>query len=337
MTRARDTADTQDNSGGAVAPFVAGKNFQINGGFDIWQRGTTLNAVSHSTYTADQWIAVTDSIGTVNITQQNIAAQGLGVNDCMRVEKSAGASQRVVMVSVPEGALSCVGKTVTLSGYLRKGSALTSNVTVDIGTRATRYGTQYDGIVSSTISNASLNSSTFTKFSYSFNVTTTTSTNSANLFELEILYTQAGGANVYLEIAAIQIEVGSAATPFSRAGGTLAGELAACQRYYWRYTAATASGNYMPFGMGHAVDANNARFMFQYPVSVRATPTLTFTAASTFQKSYGTSFTSIATAEVGRNSTSVDVVKTGEFAANQAVLVSAAGNQTAYIEVSAEI
>jgi len=282
MTRSRDTADTQDNLGGAVAPFVAGKNFQINGGFDIWQRGTTLNNVTHSTYTADQWVIVTDSIGTVNITQQNIAAQGLNSTYCMRVEKSAGASNRVVMVSVPEGALNCVGKTVTLSGYLRKGSALTSDVKVDIGTRVTRYGTQYDGIVQSTINNASLNSSTFTKFSYSFNVTTTTSTNNANLFELEILYTQAGGANVYLEIAAIQIEVGTVATPFARAGGSIGGELALCQRYYTTsiptgYTITDFSG--MNPGSSSAIgwcspgSSNDIFTTIQYPVPMRTTPT----------------------------------------------------------------
>jgi len=42
MTRARDVADTQDNTGGAVAPVVSGKNFAINGGFDIAQRGTSF-------------------------------------------------------------------------------------------------------------------------------------------------------------------------------------------------------------------------------------------------------------------------------------------------------
>ncbi len=234
MTRSRDVADTQDNLGGAVAPFVAGKNFQINGGFDIWQRGTTINNASHNTYTADQWVVVTDSIGTVNLTQQNISAQGLNSTYAMRVEKSAGASNRVVMISVPEGALNCVGKTVTVSGYLRKGAGLTSNVGIDIGTRVTRFGTQYDAAPNTVISNASLNTSTFTKFSISFNVTTATSTNNANLFELEIYYTQAGGANVFLEIAAIQIEVGSVATPFSRAGGSIGGEFALCQRYYQR-------------------------------------------------------------------------------------------------------
>ncbi len=35
MSRSRNVADTQDNNGGAVPPFAAGKNKIINGDFNI--------------------------------------------------------------------------------------------------------------------------------------------------------------------------------------------------------------------------------------------------------------------------------------------------------------
>ena len=57
MTRAYNTATTQQNTGGAVAGVTAGKNAVINGGMDVWQRGTSV-AVSGAyalTYAADRW------------------------------------------------------------------------------------------------------------------------------------------------------------------------------------------------------------------------------------------------------------------------------------------
>jgi hypothetical protein len=44
--------------------------------------------------------------------------------------------------------------------------------------------------------------------------------------------TRTVAANSYVQVAQLQLEAGSNATTFSRAGGNIQGELAACQRYY---------------------------------------------------------------------------------------------------------
>jgi hypothetical protein len=92
----------------------------------------------------------------------------------------------------------------------------------------------------------------------------------------------------------------------------------------------------MPFGAGHGIDSNNARAYFSYPVPMRVSPAISFSAASTFQKSYGTAMTSISSGEIGISSLSFNVVKTSEFAFNQGILITAANNKTAYMEISAE-
>jgi hypothetical protein len=270
MTRSRDVADSQDNLGGAVAPVVSGKNLIINGGFDIWQRGTTFNNAQTLDYTTDRWFAYNDSVNTVNITQQNIASSGLGVRYAMRVERSSG-SARWTMINMTEGALSLIGKTVTFSGYIRKGSGLTSSVNIDCGTRAVKYGSQYDGMTTISLSAANLSTTTWTKFSGTFNITTATSTNNADFFEIEITgASQAGATGAYFELAALQLEIGSVATPFARAGGSIGGELALCQRYYYRESGTAGS---VTTGYGNAYSSVNFYSILKPKATMRIAPT----------------------------------------------------------------
>jgi hypothetical protein len=64
--------------------------------------------------------------------------------------------------------------------------------------------------------------------------------------------------------------VGSVATPFARAGGTIQGELAACQRYYYGVSASTA------LGIGEVRNASTAYAVIKLPVTMRVVPTCTF-------------------------------------------------------------
>jgi hypothetical protein len=67
-------------------------------------------------------------------------------------------------------------------------------------------------------------------------------------------------------------------------GGTIQGELAACQRYYQRIV---AGQNYYRFSVGQNVSATQAGFVVPFRTSMRTIPT--FSASGNFESVEGTS------------------------------------------------
>jgi hypothetical protein len=307
----------------------------INGGFDSWQRGTVIASAAHNTYTADQWININDSIGAMNISRQDIFSQELGLRYAARFEKSSGASNRFVFINMSEGALSCVGKQVTLSFWIRKGPSLTSGINVSIGTRTVRYGPVYNN-GDFAISNNQMNSGTFTRFTSTFNITSATSAVGADLFELEFSAIQAGGSGVYFDIAGVQLEVGNIATSFSRAGGTIAGEIAACQRYFERI----GQNAYSPYGTGLCGSSTTARVNVTCQPK-RANVSVSYGAANTFEvwnsAFAGVSVASISSVAVNKSQVNVGItVASGLVAGNSTILIDGSTGNS-YIDFSAEL
>jgi hypothetical protein len=109
--------------------------------------------------------------------------------------------------------------------------------------------------------------STTTRVSYTVTLPTNT-----NQIAVIFYYTPSGtaGANEWGQVEGVQLEAGSVATPFSRAGGTLQGELAACQRYYFK------GGN---SSAGVFSNTNTGRWSVFFPVEMRTAPTITAIAA----------------------------------------------------------
>ena len=87
--------------------------------------------------------------------------------------------------------------------------------------------------------------------------------------------------NVTIDIWGVQVETGATATAFQTASGSIAGELALCQRYLPALNYGTANGYWGPAFM-YSSTGGVATIPFQ--VTPRVAPTgITATAGSTFQ------------------------------------------------------
>jgi hypothetical protein len=136
----------------------------------------------------------------------------------------------------------------------------------------------------------------------------------------------------------IQLEEGSSATPFSRAAGTLQGELAACQRYYYRIGSETA---FQRFQLLTAQNATTSQGIMSFPVTMRAAPTsIEFSALATLGLSDGVGGTITPTAitldQPNTKNTNLSVGGTGMTAFRNYYLI-ASNNATAFIGVSSEL
>jgi hypothetical protein len=73
------------------------------------------------------------------------------------------------------------------------------------------------------------------------------------------------------DVTGVQLEIGSTATQFSRTGGTIQGELAQCQRYYWRNTGVTGgTGQIGP--LGRNTGTTTAQYVLIPSVTMRRVP-----------------------------------------------------------------
>jgi hypothetical protein len=216
--------------------YAAGKNKIINGDFGIWQRGTSFTLVSGvGAYTADRFSCYNENVGGSAIvsrqafTPATAPVAGYEGQYFLRWTQTAGTSSaNGVITQNIEDVRTYAGQTVTLSYWAKADASRTVTVAYE------QYmGASGSGYVNATITTQALTTS-WVRYTHTFAVPSLSGkTLGANSY-LAMQWKPPTNTTQTIDIWGVQLEAGSTATAFQTATGTLQGELAACQRYYYR-------------------------------------------------------------------------------------------------------
>jgi hypothetical protein len=319
----------------------SGKNAIINGGMDIWARGTSFTATG--VYTADRWFTGTNSGQTLTRQTTSDTTNLPTIQYCLRASRNSGTSNlNIVGIAQSietQNSIRFAGQAVTLSFYARKGANLSGTFTATLysgtGTDQRRdFGAGFTGEATVATSSPTLTTG-WVRYTISGTVASTATELAALLYFVPV---GTAGAADYIEVTGVQLELGTVTT-FARTGSGIQGELAACQRYYWRQTG--DSGNtYTPFGVGFVTTTTNAYIYIQNPVPMRIAPASVDYSTLTYNN-YGLTLytvTSVAfTANrAGTNGSVITIGASGMFG-GQGGFLTGNGSASAYLGFSAEL
>jgi hypothetical protein len=254
------------------APFVAGKNKIINGDFGVWQRGTSITGTGTETYSADRFLWVGDGSGGT----RTFSRQTMGYGDIAGYEypyffrfnqsvAGTGASYNYICQRI-ESATTFAGQTVTFSFWAKA----SSTTTLPAIYARQRFGSGGSAETSTTVASSISVTTSWQRFTYSFTVPSISGKTVGTGSYLTMDVYHPINATFTVDTFGWQLEGGSSATNFSTATQTIQGELAACQRYYWRFI----DGSNQWISTGSYYNAGQLEWVFRFPTPMRTAPTL---------------------------------------------------------------
>jgi len=269
------------------AQFAAAKNKIINGDFGVNQRAFTSNTTDN-TYNFDRWVQNNGgSSGTLTVTPQTFtpgAAPVAGYEGSTYVQcvTAAGAavntyaqySQKI------EDVRTFAGQTVTAS-FWAKATSGTPKVAVIVRQNFGSGGSPSSQV--ETLAGSPTISTSWTRYTVTFTVPSISgkTIGTAGDSNLQFLLWISAGSdfnartgsiglqNNTFQFWGVQLENAQTASNFQTATGTKQGELAACQRYYFRISGNTGDR----LAIGNNSGTTNSEVTTFFPVQMRVAPT----------------------------------------------------------------
>jgi len=321
------------------------RNKLINGGFDIWQRGTSQTS---SGYGSDDRWSNSHNGSTKTASQQTFTLGQTDVPNNPRywsrtvVTSSAGTGNYVLKNQAIESVFTLAGQTATLSFWAKAdaskniavefaqsfgtgGSPSSYNTGIGVTTCALttswKYFTVTVSIPSITGKTLGTNNDHFLQVLFWFDAGSTFNSRTNSL----------GQQSGTFDIAQVQLEAGSAATPFEVRPIGL--ELSLCQRYYQVLPVSTAG----PVGVVESTTTSLHYWFFQVPFRSN---TISCSSSGSFEVRRGgfaSSAVSAITFETVAQSSTRFLVTSSSLTVGQCVALASTSSSIVYLSASAEL
>jgi hypothetical protein len=317
---------------------LSNRNLIINGAMQIAQRNTSVTGITSADYyTVDRWKSEPSSAGTWTMNVESSGPTNTEFRKsanviCTTADSSLSASDYFVFSQRIEGQ--------NLQG-IKKGTSEAESLTVSFWVKSGNTGTYicefYDNDNTRQISKSytidaadtwekktltvpsdttgQLDDNNATSFilyfwlaagtdftSGALNDTAWASSTNTNRAVGQLNLANATGN--YWAVTGVQLETGTVATPYEmRSYGQ---ELALCQRYFIAYTNTFLGGVNNRIATGSGSSSTGVRFMFPFPTSMRAAPSVTMSGTPRAEAGSAVSITSASAAGMNAYSAGVD-------------------------------
>jgi hypothetical protein len=317
----------------------------LNSAFQVWQRGTTGTANSASAgagFNADRWADYSTNALTISRQATGDTTNLPNIQYCARVQRNSGQTSTGIVYhnysSESINSIPFAGKTVTFSYYVRAGANFSAASNVFTGKLLSGTGTD-QAVIAGFTGQATIGFADTTLTTTWQRVSITgTMASTATQFGILFQYTPTGTAstNDYFEVTGVQLEVGSVATPFHTYAATIQGELAACQRYYYRIT---PNGVYSAFpSQGAASTTTLAYIQVTAKQTMRVFPTsVEYSALRLYDLQSAATITNLVLdSQSTKDAPQMEVTSSG-LTQYRPYVLSANNNANAYIAYSSEL
>lgn len=318
--------------------FAAGKNKIINGDFSVWQRGTSFSSPGTGSYLADRYYVSFDGTPTCTYSRQTFTpgtapVSGYeGVYFFRAAMTSTSTTTSWNIYQKIENVQTFAGQEITVSFWAKADSARSVGFNF-----LQQFGSGGSGDVFGGAGSVASVTTSWQRFTYTLTLPSIAGKTIGTGSSLTLYVTLPVSSTTVVDIWGVQVEAGSSATTFQTATGTIQGEVAAAQRYYFR---ASSDSGYKIFGIGTVTAVDSCNVTINLPEQMRTIPTsLDASGLATYYIEPG-GITSPTTVSLNSATTpNIGVVtfgKTGAFTVGRAVALYS--NATAaYVGFSAEL